>query len=453
MTAKAIETLSKNGNGYFLMVEGGRIDHALHGTNAKRALEDTIAFDDAIKRALSMVDLSNTLVVVTADHDHTMTINGYSHRGNPIRHGHRHQDQADRAGSGRYALHHLVFGNGGTPRKPTRDNPALVDTTANDYLQEVGVNMGSPGSETHGGGDVMLFSSGPAAPAEGHAGQHQGVRRGQVGPGPLIPSSMPAGRLVPGRACARRPSRRAPFTASPQLHGIDDDEASDPLLARGPARDAGAGRRRRRGGARRPIKPLALRVQHELSSLGSDGVQRDVSFSERVYRTADTVWIERELPHGAHDEAEHAKGDKGHKHMDVSAAARWIERKPDGKLLVRPVSDHQRKTLAVGSAEYGNIGFDGSWATASHLLDPAALKTMKASGPVRDGVQEYRARRGDEQVTVQWDVAGQYPRGADAQCQRHAEEGHARERAGTARTVPWSKAQGYAQGEYADLLD
>ena len=73
----AIEILSKNPKGCFLTVEGGRIDHALHGTNAERALDDRIAFDDAIKAALSKVDLSNTLFVVTADHDHTMAFNGY----------------------------------------------------------------------------------------------------------------------------------------------------------------------------------------------------------------------------------------------------------------------------------------------------------------------------------------------------------------------------------------
>ena len=43
-------------------------------------------------------------------------------------------------------------------------------------------------------------------------------------------------------------------------------------------------------------KPLALRVQHELSALGKDGVKRDVSFGERVYRNGDSVWIEREVP-------------------------------------------------------------------------------------------------------------------------------------------------------------
>ena len=54
----------------------------------------------------------------------------------------------------------LVFGNGGGPRKATRDDLTSVDTTADDYLQEVGVQLGSPGTETHGGGDVMLLSGG-----------------------------------------------------------------------------------------------------------------------------------------------------------------------------------------------------------------------------------------------------------------------------------------------------
>ena len=124
---------------------------------------------DAIKRALSMVDLSNTIIVVTADHDHTMTINGYSHRGNPIlatATDYKTKKTALAADGLPYTT--LVFGNGGTPRKATRDNPSLVDTTANDYLQEVGVNLGSPGAETHGGGDVMLFSTGPgSAPLKG----------------------------------------------------------------------------------------------------------------------------------------------------------------------------------------------------------------------------------------------------------------------------------------------
>ncbi len=49
MTTTAIELLRKNRKGFFLMVEGGRIDHAHHAGNAHRALTDTIAFSDAVR--------------------------------------------------------------------------------------------------------------------------------------------------------------------------------------------------------------------------------------------------------------------------------------------------------------------------------------------------------------------------------------------------------------------
>jgi alkaline phosphatase len=166
MTEKAIRILGNNPKGFFLMVEGGRIDHALHQTNAKRALEDTIAFDEAIARALSVADRSNTLIVVTADHDHTMTFNGHSHRGNPIlgKVTDLKTKQLKLAADGK-PFTTLVFGNGGGPRAVARDDLTAVDTTGDDILQEVGIPLGPPGSETHGGGDVMFFSTGPGSAA------------------------------------------------------------------------------------------------------------------------------------------------------------------------------------------------------------------------------------------------------------------------------------------------
>jgi alkaline phosphatase len=130
---------------------------------------DTIAFDDAIKAALAKVDLSNTLIVVTADHDHTMAFNGYSHLGNDIlgkTTEYRTKNLAKAADGKPYTT--LVFGNGGGARKAIRDDLTLVDTTDKSYLQEVSIPLGSPGSETHGGGDVMLFAKGAgAAPFKG----------------------------------------------------------------------------------------------------------------------------------------------------------------------------------------------------------------------------------------------------------------------------------------------
>jgi len=165
MTTKAMDILSQNAGGYFLMVEGGRIDHALHGTNAKRALTDTIAFDDAIKAALEKArktdpTLANTLIVVTADHDHTLAFNGYGKRGNPIlditRNYKDNQPLKDADGN-TYTT--LVFGNG--PNRP--DLRANLDSNAvlaDNYLQETGVRLAS---ETHGGGDVKLLATGAGA--------------------------------------------------------------------------------------------------------------------------------------------------------------------------------------------------------------------------------------------------------------------------------------------------
>ena len=70
MTDKALGVLSKNSNGFFLMVEGGRIDHALHGTNAKRALEDTLAFDSAIQTALDFMEKKRPRPEEHADRGH-----------------------------------------------------------------------------------------------------------------------------------------------------------------------------------------------------------------------------------------------------------------------------------------------------------------------------------------------------------------------------------------------
>jgi len=165
MTVKAMDLLAQNTNGYFLMVEGGRIDHALHGTNAKRALTDTIAFDDAIKAALAKAKLTdptlaNTLIVVTADHDHTLAFNGYGKRGNPIldiNRGYRDNQPARDADGKTYTT--LVFGNG--PNRPNlRDNLDSTTVLADNYLQETGVRLSS---ETHGGGDVKLFATGAGA--------------------------------------------------------------------------------------------------------------------------------------------------------------------------------------------------------------------------------------------------------------------------------------------------
>ncbi|CAG7817600.1 unnamed protein product, partial [Allacma fusca] len=60
MTKKAIEILKKNPNGFFLFVEGGRIDHGHHDTKAQKALIETIAMDEAVRIADKMTSEEDT---------------------------------------------------------------------------------------------------------------------------------------------------------------------------------------------------------------------------------------------------------------------------------------------------------------------------------------------------------------------------------------------------------
>jgi len=164
MTSKAIDALTRNTKGYFLVIEGGRIEHALSSGNAKRALADVIAFDDAVRMALAKVDLSNTLIVVTANHDHTIALNGASHLGNDIL-AKSTDIKTKKLSLATDAMPYtsLVFGNGNGPRKAARVDLTKMDTSGDwNYLQEAGLELTST---SRGGGDVTLFASGAGSTA------------------------------------------------------------------------------------------------------------------------------------------------------------------------------------------------------------------------------------------------------------------------------------------------
>ncbi|MEE4114998.1 MAG: alkaline phosphatase [Marinilabiliaceae bacterium] len=67
---KAIETLSKNRNGFFLMIEASQIDWAAHSHDTRYIIEETIDLDRTLGVVLDYARrLGNTLVIVTADHE------------------------------------------------------------------------------------------------------------------------------------------------------------------------------------------------------------------------------------------------------------------------------------------------------------------------------------------------------------------------------------------------
>ena len=181
MTEKAIKILKKNRKGFYLMVEAGRIDHAHHASNAYRALLDTIALSDAVKKAKELTNDRDTLIIVTADHSHVFTIAGYPSRGNPIlgKTAVKGVNALDSLGlpyttlsytngpgwTGNSVRKAFDPANEGTvpavyPGDALRPDLTAIDTESPNYLQEATVPMGS---ETHAGEDVAIYADGPSA--------------------------------------------------------------------------------------------------------------------------------------------------------------------------------------------------------------------------------------------------------------------------------------------------
>lgn len=176
MTTAAIERLSSDEDGYYLMVEGGRIDHANHGGNAARMMQDGVAFADAVAAAVAATDPAETLIIVTADHEHAIAFNGYCGRGSPIdglcyeidEAGDEHLPEPVTAADGKPVTVIGYLNGPGSVLTEQADGsyfgtrPIITDEEATDidYLQQALVPMGS---ETHTGEDVAAYAQGPWA--------------------------------------------------------------------------------------------------------------------------------------------------------------------------------------------------------------------------------------------------------------------------------------------------
>ena len=177
MTEKAIKILDNNDNGYFLMVESGRIDHAHHAGNAYNALNDAVELSEAVAKAVELSNSDDTLIIVTADHSHVFTIAGYPKRGNPI------LGKVVGIGSNSPSLaadgtpyttlgytNGLGFRDLGNETDADeaynqaidtgRKDLSQIDTQAPGFHQEALIPLGS---ETHAGEDVGVYASGPSA--------------------------------------------------------------------------------------------------------------------------------------------------------------------------------------------------------------------------------------------------------------------------------------------------
>ncbi|KAK9884294.1 hypothetical protein WA026_005246 [Henosepilachna vigintioctopunctata] len=162
MTEKAIKTLQKNKDGFILMVEGGLIDKAHHSGNARQALDETRAFDDAVESALSLVDTKDTLIIVTSDHSHGMTFVGHLDRNQSI-----FGSVSTNIGN-KTPYTSLLYVLGGDKNfqyeakngSVVRRDPTQDQTDAFEYSQQAGFH---DDEGKHSGEDVLVYATGPMA--------------------------------------------------------------------------------------------------------------------------------------------------------------------------------------------------------------------------------------------------------------------------------------------------
>ena len=70
MTVAALHILDNDPDGFFLMVEGAKIDHGAHENKIERTVLETVEFARAVQKALDWAEgRTDTVIIVTADHE------------------------------------------------------------------------------------------------------------------------------------------------------------------------------------------------------------------------------------------------------------------------------------------------------------------------------------------------------------------------------------------------
>lgn len=180
MTEKAISTLSKDEDGFFLMVEGSKIDWAAHANEPIAMITDYIAFDNAVKEALDFAkEDGNTLVIAVTDHansgitiGNTFTSGGYDKMDiteyvNPLREakmtaeGALSQLKEDRSNLEEVAALYGLTNLSTDERAALQSSKNLAQTMPQLLSKRANIGFTTGG---HTGDDVFLYSFGPNRP-------------------------------------------------------------------------------------------------------------------------------------------------------------------------------------------------------------------------------------------------------------------------------------------------
>jgi hypothetical protein len=204
----------------------------------------------------------------------------------------------------------------------------------------------------------------------------------------------------------------------------------------------------------------AALITYETRVVTAEGVTKSTQFQETWLRTANRVWSERLVPKNAQAEVAKKtplpKGHEGHNHdMNFALSAKSIEREPNGEVRLNLVRMKMQQIIAMGTTDFREIGFDGSWDNAVYMIDRQQLKQMKKRAIAAPAGEVWLENRKNGMYTmVLWSEKLQLP--------RIIETGHENGGSWSRVTVepkpmpkemPWLGTAGFRKRDYMDLLD
>lgn len=210
---------------------------------------------------------------------------------------------------------------------------------------------------------------------------------------------------------------------------------------------------------------LDLRISYYSKVVTPEGVSREARYEETMLRRAGHVWTARVLPAGAEARHEHAAKPANqaagrvaaeHKHFNHVVLPRHVALE-NGQPRVEFVDVRAKELIAIPPAEFGNVGFDGSWDHAYYLLDSTRLKAMPLSARASTVAGARWREREDKGLfeRVLWDDKRQIPLVIESgdKAATFFNRVDLTVQAGTSGELPWQRLKGYAQKEYSDFLD
>lgn len=201
-------------------------------------------------------------------------------------------------------------------------------------------------------------------------------------------------------------------------------------------------------------------VSYETRQVLASGVTRVDSWKERLVRRGNQVWTERLLSpasatgHMHETEAEHL----GHKHFNAETAAHWLTLGADGKVAVRFVDREHKEVVDIPRAEFGTVGFDGSFDAAASIVPEAVALAMK---PVPGGAVAERGQwRGDRSHGWSHRILWSTTQRIALKLESQRDDGSVRRLVSVQvravrgdQPAPWDQLSDYSQKRYDDFMD